>query len=94
MSNENIYSMMVHRNVAVAFDCFLSFKIFCSFLNSKNIRKKNNDDYYWNKYGEQLCVTISENGNFKCGSKNYYTDNGREIIIYDKSPCRLSLIDI
>ena len=93
MNEELIYEKLISKEIAVMFTNIDSFRVFCGFLDSKGIYHKNSINYYWDKYGTKLCVSISDSGNFKCGSNNFYSDQGRELYLYDKKPYIVEIID-
>ena len=86
MNEEQIFEKLISKEIAVKFSNRDSFRIFYGFLTSKGILCKNPPQYYWEKYKESLCVTISDAGNFKCGTVGFYEERHREIFLYDKKP--------
>lgn len=93
MDEEKIYAKLLEKEIAVRFTTIDSFKIFCSFLLSKGIFCKNDSKYYWEKYGNTLCVTLTDELKFKVGSNNFYEKAGRGIYVYDKKPYVVNLLD-
>lgn len=95
MSANDLYQRLIEgRDIAVGFGNYNSFKVFCSFLRTVGIVPKRDLLYYWNKYDTRLAVTITEKFNFKCGSVDFYCENGREIHIYNIEPILVELIDV
>lgn len=93
MKEDEIYERLIAKEIGVRFSNYDSLRVFCGFLTSKGIHHKNPILYYWEKYKEKLCVTISESGGFKCGTYGFYEKEGREIYLYNKNPYIVELTD-
>lgn len=92
MNEEYIFEKLTNHEIAVNFTDIDSFRIFCGFLTSKGVNRKNPTQYYWEKYGKSLCVTLTEIGNFKCGSRGFYESAGKEIYTYEKLPYVVNIL--
>ena len=93
MNEDQLYAKLLSKEVGVSFSDIDAFRIFCAFLRSKGVCHKQSVSYYWEKYKNHLCVTISELGNFKCGSTDFYEKEGRQIYLYDKKPYIVDIVE-
>ena len=96
MNEEQLYEKLLLKEIAVCFSDVDAFRIFCGFLTSKGINHKQTIQYYWDKYGKKLSVTISDSGNFKCGTIDFYqSDKGerRNVVLYDKKPYIVNILN-
>lgn len=93
MNDEEIYEKLLKKEIAVSFSSIEAFRIFCAFLSTKGIYKKNPSEYYWRKYEGGVCVTITDEFKFKCGSAGFYQKT-KQIYKYDKKPYIVELLDL